>query len=105
MTYNGLAQIAEYRVAHLNRQFIVILSALGIEDWVFKDLFTAAIEHIRGLPLRVASGQSSERDVKDADSLSSVGWLVKGSKINADLTCRHSFPYEPSSLPDFIAIL
>lgn len=66
------SQIAEYRVAHLNRQFISILVALGVEEGIFEALFREAVQHIRGLPLRVASGLTTKRDLKDAASLAFV---------------------------------
>jgi hypothetical protein len=66
------SQIAEYRVAHLNRQFISILAALGVEEGIFEALFREAVEHIRGLPLRVASSKASKKDLRDASSLAFV---------------------------------
>lgn len=46
---------AIYNKATLNRQYIALLSALGIPDETFIGMFNTEVKQIRGLPQRFAS--------------------------------------------------
>lgn len=57
-------QVARYQVAFLNRQFIMIMSANGVPDSLFREIFTAADINIKGMPGRVQKGILTAEDQK-----------------------------------------
>jgi hypothetical protein len=82
-------------VGYLNRQFIVIMAALGIPEGTFIQLFDAAVNDIRGLPARVAEGIATRKDIKTAQSLAVVS---SGRSRNRNRTVDHRLRPCDSSL-------
>lgn len=54
LTGHLVNQSAIYNKATLNRQYIALMSALGISDETFIDMFNAEVRQIQGLPQRFA---------------------------------------------------
>lgn len=57
-------QVSHYQVGFLNRQFIMIMSALGLPDDLFIELFEAEVKSIRGLTDRVRERNPSMTDIR-----------------------------------------
>lgn len=57
------SQVAKFQAAFLNRQFINIMSACGVPDELFKQLFLEATQAIEGLPERAISRDLTHDDV------------------------------------------
>ena len=55
-------QLAKYQVAILNRQFIIIMCALGIPESLMIEIFRDAVSNIKGLRDRVRRRQISKDD-------------------------------------------
>ncbi|RSH88373.1 uncharacterized protein EHS24_000913 [Apiotrichum porosum] len=60
----NVIRVARYQVAFLNRQFIMIMSANGVPDSLFREIFTAAVINIKGMPGRVRKGILTAEDQK-----------------------------------------
>jgi RNA-dependent RNA polymerase len=60
---NSHYQVAHYQVGFLNRQFIMIMSALGVPDKLFIELFEEEVSTIRGLAGRIRDRKQTEKDV------------------------------------------
>lgn len=56
-------QIAKYQAAFLNRQFINIMSACGVPDALFEQLFVEATQAIEGLPERAVLRDLTKDDL------------------------------------------
>jgi len=59
----NVIRVSHYQVGFLNRQFIMIMSALGLPDDLFMELFENEVKSIRGLTDRVREKRPSEKDI------------------------------------------
>lgn len=55
-------QLAKYQVAFLNRQFIMIMCALGVPETFMLEIFKDALTSIQGLKARVKAGRPTKGD-------------------------------------------
>jgi RNA-dependent RNA polymerase len=63
-------QIAQFRRAFLNRQFIILLNHLGVPTSLFIQIFTEAMTKARGLPGRYLEHKPTVDDDKASAGLS-----------------------------------
>jgi hypothetical protein len=63
-----------HRTAFLNRQFIMLLSALGIPDAVFMDMFASQMSCVRGLAIRARQGRLEGEALYIAQHATTVRW-------------------------------
>jgi hypothetical protein len=61
-----------HRYAFLNRQFIILLSALGIPDYIFTNMFGRQMKRLKGLAKRALELQLDGDELRMAAKTSHV---------------------------------
>lgn len=72
----NVVRVAKYQVAFLNRQFIMIMEALGVPQGLFVQIFQKAIHTTKGLCDRVKAGCSTADDFQLMSGLCNVSRQV-----------------------------